>query len=247
MIPILLIPFGATNPTARAIYARLEREVRTRHPKHPVQQAYTATSIVARLRAEGEAIRTVAEACWHLHHQGHRKAIAFSLHLVPGEKHQAIQGGSGLQLHVTHPLLDEPASIEGVAEELQRDMPPDRPVLVVAHGHASRPQHHAHLEALGQRLRAQRPDVLLRRLEGPEDEGAWSDFVQRAQAHGSAHIIPFFLVPGEHVQEDILGNHPHSLRHRLGISNVTCAPTLGERPWVIERFLDRLRTALENA
>lgn len=247
MTPILLVPFGARSPKARSIYDRFEGCVRERHPDRLLLRAYTATSLVQHLRDAGEPAQTLPEACTRLHKLGHHRAIAFSLHLVPGEKHRAIQGCSGVHLQATEPLLSDPGSIAGVARDLLDDVPQDRPVLVVAHGHATQPRHHAHLEALKRRLGDARPDILLRRLEGPEDESAWQRFVRRARTQGSVHIVPFLLVPGEHLNEDILGDHPESLQRRLDLSDVTCGPTLGERPWVQERFLDRLASALRKA
>jgi sirohydrochlorin cobaltochelatase len=247
MTPILLVAFGAMSPSARATYAVFEAEVRAAHPGRSILWAYTATSIVARLRAAGETVRTLEEACAELRDQGHHHATACSLHLVPGEKHREIQGCAGLRMRVSEPLLSDPASVQEVADDLLAELPGDRPVLVVAHGHAHKALYNTELEALKARLAGSREDVFLMRLEGDADTTRFEAFVHRARSAGRVHVCPFLMVAGDHVQNDILGDAPDSLKSRLAVPDFTCGEVLGAKPWVRRRFLSRLGAAMEQA
>ncbi len=246
---ILLVAFGAASPSARCVYADLEAEVRAAHPDHAVRWAWTARTLVARLRAQGEAVQTLEEALVGLRAEGFTSAAVLSLHLVPGEKHREILAASteGLRLSCSKALLEDPEDLEALAADLMAELPTDRPVLVVAHGHAHEPRFNTELKALRVRLGSLRPDVFLTRLEGEDDSEGLDAFIQRARAIGKVHVAPFLLVAGDHVASDILGEDPDSLRTRLAIPDFTCAPALGERAFVRRRFLDRLKTALESA
>ncbi len=59
-------------------------------------------------------------------------------------------------------------------------------------------------------------------------------------------MLPFLLVAGEHVAWDILGDHPHSLKARLGVPDFSCGEPLGARPWVRGRFMAKLGAALSR-
>jgi sirohydrochlorin ferrochelatase len=131
-----------------------------------------------------------------------------------------------------------------VARELLGDLPEDRPVLVVAHGNAGEPVYNAELLALKEELAAHRPDLHLTLLEGDPDGPALDRFLEKARRHGKAHVVPFLLVAGGHVQKAILGEESCSLRSRLGVPGFTCGPALGHRPWARRLFLDRLGAAL---
>jgi sirohydrochlorin cobaltochelatase len=246
MIPILLAAFGAMSPAARSIYAGFEAEARAAHPGREVRLAFTATSLVARLKAAGEPAWTLPEAYAALAADGFPAVAVASLHLVPGEKHQELldQAPQGLRRAVSAPLLDSAGSIQRVAEALLAELPRDRPVLAVAHGNARQPRRAAGLLALKAALAAGRTDIHLTLLEGEPEPEALDAFLARARARGKAHLCPVLLVDGDHVRNDLLGGAPDSLRSRLGVADCTCGEALGRRPWVRRMFLARLADAL---
>lgn len=243
---ILLVAFGAMSPSARAAYSAFEAEVRAVFPGHEIRWAYTATTLVARLKAKGEAAQTLDEAYAGLAADGFTDVAVCSLHLVPGEKHQEVVDAPrhGLRVAVGEPLLSSPEAIRGVAASLVQDAPVDRPVLVVAHGHAHEARFNAELMALKAELARLRSDVHQALLEGDEDEAGLEAFIKQAQAQGKAHVVPFLLVAGDHVQNDILGDEPDSFRSRLSVPDFTCGEALGLKPWARKHFRDRLDAAL---
>ena len=246
--PILLVAFGAMSASARDSYARIEADVRSAFPGRDIHWAYTATSLVARLKQRGEPAWTLAEAYAGLRARGHSAVVVQSLHLVPGEKHHEVllAPAEGLRPSFGEPLLATEADRLGVAAELLGDLPADRPVLVVAHGHGTEPRFNAELDALGARLATARPDLLLTRLEGDGDGAGLERFIQRARTAGKAHVCPFLLVAGDHVASDILGDQPESLKSRLAVPEFSCGPALALRPWVRHRFLAKLGAALSR-
>jgi len=229
---ILLVAFGAASPSARKVYAQIEAEVRAAHPDHAVRWAWTARTLVARLRTQGETVQTLEEALTGLRAEGYTAIAILSLHLVPGEKHREILAApaEGLRLSFGKALLEDSEDLEGVAIELAAELPTDRPVLVVAHGHAHEVRFNAELRALGTLLASFRPDVFLTRLEGDDDPQGLEAFIQRARSLGKVHVAPFLLVAGDHVASDILGDDPDSLRSRLAVPDFTCGPALASVP-----------------
>lgn len=246
MTPILLVAFGAMSPAARSAYATFEADVRAKHPGREVRWAYTATSLVARLRARGEVAQTLAEAYADLEADGFSTVAVCSLHLVPGEKHQEVVDAEtgGLKTTISAPLLSDPEAIRAAAEALLADQPTDRPVLVVAHGHAHEARFNAELLALKAELELRRAAVHLTLLEGEPDEAGLEAFLAHARERGRVQVCPFLFVGGDHVQNDILGDDPDSFRSRLAMPEFTCGEALGHRPWVRRAFLDRLEAAL---
>ena len=244
--PILLVAFGAMSAAARETYAGFERDARAAFPGREIRWAYTAASLVARLKRDGEAARTLAEAYRSLRSDGATAVAVQSLHLVPGEKHGEIlaEPAPGLRVAVGAPLLASAADLAGVAEDLLADLPADRPTLVVAHGHAREERYNAELQALKARLAAAPRSPFLTRLEGDTDPAGLDRFIARARAAGRAHVQPFLLVAGDHLATDILGEAPDSLKSRLGVPGFSCGEALGARPWVRRRFLAKLEIAL---
>ncbi len=258
--PILLVAFGALSSAARDTYARFEKDVRTAHPEHEVHWAFTATSLIARMKQHGETAQiqplalalaqplTLAEAYAALRHQGFDSVAVQSLHLVPGEKHEGIlsENPQGLRVAFGSPLLSTQIDIEEVAAGLLSDLPKDCPVLIVAHGHAQEAHYNAQLMALGDQIMNVRPDVFLTRLEGDTNADGMDRFISLARKSGKVHITPFLLVAGDHVASDILGDDPESLRSRLSVPDFTCGEALGQRSWVRKRFLANLDKALSE-
>lgn len=245
---ILLVAFGAASPSARKVYAQIEAEVRAAHPDHAVRWAWTARTLVARLRTQGETVQTLEEALSGLRAEGYTAVAVLSLHLVPGEKHREILAApaKGLRLSCGKALLEDSEDLEGVAIELAAELPTDRPVLVVAHGHAHEPRFNAELKALGACFASLRSDAFFTRLEGEDNHEGLEVFIQQARSAGRVHVVPFLLVAGDHVASDILGDDADSLRSRLAVPDFTCGSALGERAFVRRRFLGRLKTALES-
>ncbi len=240
--PILVVAFGAMSRQARGVYELLDADLRTQYPERNISWAYTATSIVARLKTRGESAQTLTEALERLKQQGTQTVQILSLHLVPGEKHQEVVNadGLGITLTITHPLLDGPKSIQAVAQNILKDLPQDRPVLIVAHGHGHEARYNQELFALKAALKASRPELHLALLEGDEDEDGLEAFIQKAKAQDKAHIYPFLFVAGDHVQNDILGDEEDSFKSRLGVSDFTCGQALGYRVWVRKMFVEKL-------
>jgi len=247
--PILIVAFGAMSQAARLAYELFDSEVREAFPGHDVTWAYTAKSLVARLKAKGERAQLLSEAYTDLKNRGFDRVALLSLHLVPGEQHVSILEEDAQGLSVAHagPLLETSTDIDAVAQALARELPGDRPVLVVAHGNASQPRYNKELVELAQRLLDLHPNLLVTRLEGDEAPEALEDFIHRAQGLRRAHIDPFLYVAGDHVHNDILGEEADSLKSRLGVSDFSCGAVLGERPWIRRHFIEQLRNALETA
>jgi sirohydrochlorin cobaltochelatase len=243
--PILVAAFGAMGGAAREAYALMEDDLRCACPGREIGWAYTAGSLVVRLRAQGEPARLLPEAYADLAARGVERAAVLSLHLVPGVQHLAVAATpAGLRTALAGPFLGCPADLDAAAQGLLADLPDDGPVLVVAHGNAQAPEGHRELDELGRRLRAVRPDLWLTRLEGEPDPDGLEAFIHRARRAGRAHLEPFLFVAGDHLKRDLLGDAPDSLKRRLDVPRFSCGTALGARRWVRRRFVAQVRAAL---
>jgi precorrin-2/cobalt-factor-2 C20-methyltransferase len=52
------------------------------------------------------------------------------------------------------------------------------------------------------------------------------------------------VVAGEHITNDVMGDHPESWKNRIGAARVSCAPSLGWNPRILDIYLRRLDAAL---
>ena len=244
--PILVATFGTMSAAGRSAYENFALELGKAFPGHEIGWAFTAKSLVARLKAKGEKARLLSEAYADLKKRGFHEVALLSLHLVPGEQHQGVlaEDRQGLAVTVAGPLLATDADIDAVAQSMAAELPKDRPVLVVAHGHAHEAQYNAALVGLGKRLSACHPHLLMTRLEGDEAPQDLAAFITQAQAAGKVQVEPFLFVAGDHVQNDILGDEPDSLKSRLAVPDFVCAPALGARPWVYRHFIQQLKSAM---
>jgi len=115
-----------------------------------------------------------------------------------------------------------------------------RALLLVDHG-SRKPDAHAHLAALAERLRARRPELHLYVAHMELAEPSIADTLAQCARDGVRHVdvFPLFLAPGRHVAEDLPARireaeqaHPQ-LRLRM-------LTPLGERPELADWILDAL-------
>lgn len=69
-------------------------------------------------------------------------------------------------------------------------------------------------------------------------------FTTLARKVGKVQVCPFFLVVGNQMALDILGDQPGSLKSRLAVPAFSCGKALGLRPWVRRRFVAKLGAAI---
>lgn len=241
---ILLAAVGTASDAGRSVYSHIEAQVRLRFPDHPVAWAFTSRPIRERLARQGVTTHAPAEAIAQLRSQGQQRIVLQSLHVLAGDDYAQVVDtvDNDPDIELGAPLLADVADIPLVLDSLTEDLCPERPCVLVAHGHPTDAHVARLLAALDVGLAGRWPNAVVASLTGPPG----LDNVQRLQVHGQVRFIPFMLTQGRHWERDIIGPSPSSLVSRLDMQKVETRPSLGWNPKIIELFLRRLEETLER-
>jgi sirohydrochlorin cobaltochelatase len=243
---IVLVAFGASSAEARQVYRHIHETVRRHRPRHEVRWAFTSHKIAARLRSEGVALPTLEETVSELRQRCVRTAVLQPLLTVPGQEYAKLAAldCGGLKIGVGGSLLTDSASIDEAIDAMEASFLPDRVNVLVCHGNRRYPAYNGHLLELARKVEARHPNVVVASVEGSPGDGPLLRARELARADGAVHFVPFMLVAGEHVNNDVMGGHQESWKSRVEATIVSCAPSLGWNPQILNLFLRRLDAAL---
>jgi sirohydrochlorin cobaltochelatase len=243
---IVLAAFGTTSDSGRATLETMLRATRQRYPGHAIYLALTAKTVIARLRARGIKVRTLKETLALLQQRGFSGAVLQSLMIAPGATDAHIAQTATGTLRVTHgePLLSSSQDIAALIDALTPDIPYDRPTVFILHGSKTHAQGQNVFAALTHALAGRFPDSATCNLTGAPGFDRLSRIRDRVRTRGAVHFVPMLLTVGHHVQRDIMGDAPHSLKNRLAAPETTCAAPLGDNPRIRSLFFRHLDAAL---
>ncbi len=252
--PVVFAAFG-TRTRARMTYAFMHREFSAHFPNHEILWAYTARSIPKTRNSDsGDPVLSVKEALSLLASRGHERCILQSLHVLPAwEFHHLIretrESGPPLDVSVGAPLLAGPSDYVPVLEALGAKLAPQDGEAVVLVGHGTDHPSVAMYETF---------NGFVGKMWGPR---VWMELVQWAEPQepmearaarlgvDRVRFVPFLIVAGEHVKNDVMGPHETSWRNRLRKAGVSCVcdwEGLGMLPAISLRFSEHVGTALSN-
>jgi sirohydrochlorin cobaltochelatase len=255
---IVLAAFG-TSTKAFDTYNHFEQRVKARFPGYEIRWAFTSVKIRSKLAKEqGRQLHDLPTTLKALKAAGFTRVAVQSLHIVPGEEwdKKVVQESRkipGLNVALGKPLLSSRQDQERVLAALAPTFPRDltrTAVVLVAHGSPS-PEGTAAYLAFNQLLRARYPhqQVYLGTVGGKPTREETLKTLKQSQATGVV-LMPFLLVAGEHVANDILGDNPESWKSELlqqkayRIEGITQG--LGYLDGVVNIYLDHLDQALKN-
>jgi sirohydrochlorin cobaltochelatase len=247
MPAILLTAFGASSAEARRAYGNIEAAVRSRWPAHEVRWAFTSRRVITRLRAEGIILATLEEAAAELIRDGFKCAVVLPLLTVAGEEYAAVAASptAGLRTHVCRPLLSTEGDIAEIQGALDGSVRADAVNILVCHGNRKHDAYNDLLVKLGNAFSASL-NCFAASVEGRPGDLCLPLAAEAAKATGRVHFIPFMVVAGEHISNDVMGDEPDSWKCRLGAQETTCAPPLGWSSEVVRLFLNRLDEGFER-
>ncbi len=255
---IILAAFGTTT-NAFPTYDKIDKQVKERFPGYEVRWAFTSRKVRHKvLEEQHKKLKSLPEVLTDLKADGFTRAVIQSFLLAPGKEWEEIVKQSrevtGITAVVGKPLLssktDEMKVLNALSKEFPSDLKKDAVVLV---GHGSRdPKARAANNSFAQLLHSRYPDgnvfFGMVEFEKPEKEEVLQE-VKRSGA-SSVKIIPFLLVAGDHVQNDILGSGAESWKSELlkmgnyKINGVRHG--LGEQKEIVNIYLDHLTQALKE-
>jgi sirohydrochlorin cobaltochelatase len=254
---IVLAAFGTTTE-AFDTYKHFEQKVKARFPDYEIRWAFTSKKVRAKVREEQhKKLKSLPEVLQDLKTAGFTKIAVQSLYLAPGKEWEAAVKESrevpGLTVAVGKPLLSSKADEVGTIKALSQEFPADlKKTAVVLVGHGSPdPKAQATYASFAQLLRSRYPENVffgLVEFQKPGKEEVLEE-VKRSGAT-SVVLIPFLLVAGDHVQNDILGSGPESWKSQLlkqkayHLEGITKG--LGYQDGIINIYLEHLAQAMKS-
>ena len=220
---IILAAFGTTT-NAFPTYAQIDKQVKERFPGYEVRWAFTSKKVSHKvLEEQHKKLQSLLEVLTDLKANGFTRVVIQSFLLAPGKEWEAVVKQSrevtGITVAVGKPLLSSKSDEMTVLNVLSKEFPSDlkkNAVVLVGHGSPD-PKAQATNNSFAQLLHSRYPDgnvfFGLVEFEKPGKEEVLQE-VRRSGAT-SVKIIPFLLVAGDHVQNDILGSGPESWKSEL--------------------------------
>jgi len=255
---IVLAAFGTTT-NAFPTYDKIDQQVKERFPGYEVRWAFTSKKVRHKVKEEQhKELKSLPEVLQDLKNAGYTKIAIQSFHLAPGKEWEGVVKQSrevpGLTVAVGKPLLSSKSDEMTVFNVLSKQFPSDlkkNAVVLVGHGSPD-PKAQATTKSFAQLLHSRYPDgnvfFGLVEFEKPGKEEVLQE-VKRSGAT-TVKIIPFLLVAGDHVQNDILGSGPESWKSELlkmgnyQINEVRQG--LGEQTEIVNIYLEHLAQAMKS-
>lgn len=249
-LAILMVHFGSAYPEARTqVLDVMNKRVKEAFPDVEVRQAYSARSVVSRLRAQGIWIQQPAEALVELRDQGFTHVIVQPTIIIEGVEMEAIRKEAEMRkglfkdLRVGNPLLYDDTDYEAVMKAVSSPsgVAANGAKLLVAHGtyHASNSAY-AKLSYMFQARGLK--DYYAGTREGfptIEDIGT----LMRQAGHKQVQLIPFMFVLIRGTENTVADFWQKGLREQ-GFEVSIYPKALGENPGIRALFMDHIRFAM---
>ncbi|NCB76251.1 MAG: sirohydrochlorin cobaltochelatase [Negativicutes bacterium] len=231
---IVVTSFGTTFPkTRKACIESVENDMREIFPEYEIRRAFTARQVIAKIAAEEKLqIDTLEQALCKLKEEGYQEVVIQPLHLTPGEEYekkilsvyrQYVSDKSFDVLTIGRPILmfdgqrGMPDDFTALAEAVEQQMPglaAEEAVLFMGHGSPNQPN-----PAYGkmQRVLQARGHKAYMGVVEENDHPNFEDALAELKKNQVKKVIlmPFMLVAGDHVQNDMAGDEPDSWKNLL--------------------------------
>lgn len=235
---ILVVSFGSSYEEARRkAIEPIEQAIQEHFPEYEVKRAFTSNRIIQKLKEQGIFIPTPQEGLEQLIQGGAREILVQPLHLIPGFEYEKIQQvvetyqRDDVKITLGQPLLMHPEDYDRVVEVLKTQLPEEKAGQgVILVGHGSEHEANRAYEILETHLqKAQLPVIVGTIEEGP------GVVMEKLKAAGYRKVVlmPFLVVAGDHVFNDLVGEDEDSWKNVLtegGYSVTTYTKGLGENP-----------------
>jgi sirohydrochlorin cobaltochelatase len=256
--PALVLAAFGTTTKAFSTYDKIGQQVKEHFPGYEVRWAFTS-KIVRRIvrQKQHKNLPSLPEVLQELKKAGYTRIAVQSFLLAPGEEWENIVKQSlavpGIRVAVGQPLLSSKADEVKVLKVLSKEFPADlqkNAVVLVGHGSPD-PKAQAAYNSFARLLHSRYPGgkVFFGMVEFEKPGRA--EVVREVKKSGatSVKIIPFLLVAGDHVQNDILGSGPDSWKSELsntGKSVQGVRRGLGDQKAIVDIYLKHLTRALQE-
>ena len=248
--PIVMAAFGTTSGALKT-YSYINERLREHFPDHEILWSYSSRMVKDWIKKRRNIdLKHPHEVLYELKEKGYLWAVVQSLHLLCGHEFYRLVEEvkqSPVRTSIGLPLLSNPEDYEAVAQEVGSSFThlENEATVLIGHG-TDHPiwisytaMHHFFKERYG-------PNLYVGVVEGhPSRE----DILKSIKQTGikKVHLIPFMLVAGTHVQEDIMGDTDSwkASFAREGITVSIETKGLGFNHRIVEIFLKHIEAALD--
>lgn len=251
---ILLVAFGSSYPQAQASFENIEARVKKAFPHVPVRWAYTSRIIRHKLAEEGKPIDSTATALAKMLDENFTHVAVQSLHTIAGaEFHDLRSTVNGFEsmscgfekILLGYPLLAAPQDLVAVRDAMLNNIPEERKAddAVIFMGHGTQHPSNAFYQAMAYIIQQKDPNVYVGTVEGaPSLDGILARIEDKGT--GTAYLIPFMSVAGDHVRNDMAGAGTDSWKSILSDKGITTKVVLkgtAEYDNIADLWVDHLK------
>jgi sirohydrochlorin cobaltochelatase len=265
---IVVVSFGTTYQEGlRLNIESVENKIKANFPEYEVRRAFTSRIVIKRLAArDGIHIDTETEAIQRLEDEGYKEVYVQPLHVVGGEefdkiKKIVIQYTHGHQkafdkLVIGRPLLyytgqeDRPDDYVEAIEALTAQLPnveSQEAIVFMGHG-GVHPANTAYAALQMKMEEAGLNHVFVYTVEGfPPLESVIAKLKKRDIK--KVTLMPFMLVAGDHVNNDMAGDEEDSAKSQLvkaGFTVDVYLHGLGENTKIQDLYVQHLKDAMSQ-
>lgn len=263
---ILVVSFGTSYlETLQLTIASIENKIKDNFPEYEVRRAFTSRFVIKKLASrDGIQIDTEQQALEKLHAEGYREVYIQPLHVVAGEEYDKVKR---LVVHYAHaglfdriklgrPLLyymgqeDQPddylAAVQAVTAELPK-LGNEDAVVFMGHGGL----HPANAAYAALQLKFEQAGFNRTFVYTVEGFPALEHVIEKLNGNQVKKVllIPFMLVAGDHVQNDMAGPEDDSAKSQLqkaGLHVEVYLRGLGENSLIQELYVQHLQDAISH-
>lgn len=260
---ILVVSFGTTYQDGlRLNIESVEEKIKANFPEYEVRRAFTSRIVIKRLAArDGMQIDTEKEALQRLAEEGYKEVYIQPLHVVGGEEYDKIKKIVVEYAHapvkafekivIGRPLLyytgqeNKPDDYVQAIQALSAQLPnvgSQEAIVFMGHG-GVHPANTAYAALQMKMEQAGLDHVFVYTVEGfPPLESVITKL--QKQDIKKVTLMPFMLVAGDHVNNDMAGDEEDSAKSQLlkaGFAVEVYLHGLGENPGIQDLYVQHLK------
>ena len=246
---IVLTAFG-TSTSAATTYDIIDKDIKQSFPGIYVVWAFTSHKIRSVMQQKGEPWKSPEDVLLELAQKGCKKAILQSLHIVPGfeyEKMVSACRNAPIATKLGKPLLWSENDCKKVIDALEQYIRLHESSVVVLVGHGTYHAQGIEMYTLFRSCLYKRfsENVYLCMVEG---EPSWNETSPKVQKSNIQQVLflPFMLVAGTHITNDVLNNHDSWTADLKGYRIRASREGLGHNARIRDIYKEHIRCALEE-
>lgn len=256
---LLVISFGTSYAeTRQKTIQATENALAQAFPQYDLKRAFTSHKVINKLKKyDNLEIDTVPQAIERLAAEGYQEVLVQPLHIINGTEYHLVLAGlkpytqKFAKLAIGRPLLTHYQDYVAVVDALRPELPayaPGEAVVLMGHG-SQHPANSAYSELDYVFKDEGLPQVHISTVEGFP---SLDSVIKRLEADKirKVTLMPFMLVAGDHILNDMAGDEEDSWKPilvRKGFEVATRLVGLGEIEKIRQIYVAHVRAAQENS